>query len=112
MKHNMKLNEEPYTSILYGKKDIELRLNDEKRQKIQVGDIITFTNINTKESFDSEVLDLYKSKDFSEIYNKFDKERLGYKSNEEADPKDMEKYYSEEMINKYGVVGIKVKKLK
>lgn len=41
MRHNMKLNNKPYNSILYGKKDIEMRLYDEKRSKIKIWDIIT-----------------------------------------------------------------------
>ena len=44
MNHNMKLNPDPFTAIETGKKNIELRLNDEKRQQIKIGDTITFTN--------------------------------------------------------------------
>lgn len=44
MKHNMKLNPSPFTAIETGKKNIELRLNDEKRQQIKIDDTITFTN--------------------------------------------------------------------
>ena len=34
---------------------------------------------------------------------------MGYKIDEEADPKDMEKYYPQEEQSKYGVVGIEIK---
>ena len=108
MKHNMKLNNEPYNSIYYGKKDIEMRLYDEKRQLINVGDIITFTNNDTKECFDAKVVFLHKYNSFSELYDKFDKLRLGYKDDEIAKSEDMEKYYSKENIDKYGVVGIEI----
>lgn len=40
--HNMKLNEEPFDMMKSGIKDIEYRLNDEKRRQIQIGDTITF----------------------------------------------------------------------
>ena len=45
----MKLNTEPYELIKFGKKNIEMRLMDEKREKISIGDNIIFTNINTGE---------------------------------------------------------------
>ena len=41
--HQMKLVTEAYDSIASGKKVIESRLFDEKRQRIMVGDKITFS---------------------------------------------------------------------
>lgn len=111
MKHNMKLREVPYNSILYGTKDIEMRLYDEKRKLINVNDIITFTNIDTMESFDTRVIKLHRCKNFEELYNMFDKKRLGYGIEEEAEPEDMKQYYSDEEILKYGVVGIEIEKI-
>ena len=37
--------------------------------------------------------------------------RLGYYDDEDAKPKDMSQYYSDEEIQKYGVVGIEIKKV-
>ena len=108
MKHNMKLNNEPYNSIYYGKKDIEMRLYDEKRQLINVGDIIAFTNNETMDSFDAKVVFLHRYKSFNQLYEKFDKIRLGYREDEVAKAEDMEQYYSNEEIDKYGVVGIEI----
>ena len=42
--HEMKLHSSPFEMIKSGKKTIELRLYDEKRQLIKEGDIIIFTN--------------------------------------------------------------------
>ena len=42
MKHIMKLQASPFGMIKSGKKTIELRLNDEKRQKLKIGDEIEF----------------------------------------------------------------------
>ncbi len=108
MKHNMKLNNEPYNKICYGDKDIEMRLYDEKRQLINIGDIITFTNIDTLDSFDVRVICLHKCSSFERLYENFNKVRLGYKEDEVAIPEHMEKYYSREEIEKYGVVGIEI----
>lgn len=111
MKHNMKLNNSPYNNIYYGNKDIEMRLNDEKRQLISIGDIITFTNIDTLEFFDVEVINLHRYKSFDELYARFDKVRLGYKEEDTASSEDMEVYYSKEQIEKYGVLGIEIRKI-
>lgn len=109
MKHSMKLNNGPYNNILYGKKDIEMRLYDEKRRNINIGDIINFTNISTLENFDVEVVNIHRYSDFNDLYKSFDKQRLGYNKDDKANPDDMKKYYSEEDIRKYGVVGIEIK---
>ena len=44
MRHEMTLFPKPYASIASGQKTIELRLYDEKRQSIHIGDQIRFTN--------------------------------------------------------------------
>ncbi len=52
---------------------------------------------------------LYRYSNFEELYLNHDKKSIGYKENEEADLKDMLKYYSQENIDKYGVLGIEIK---
>ena len=42
MEHEMKLQPEYYNFILNGTKRIEIRLFDEKRQQIKIGDTIKF----------------------------------------------------------------------
>lgn len=111
MKHEMKLNNEPFECIKNGTKTIELRLNDEKRKLLTVGDYIEFANRVTNEKLLVEVIYLFKYNSFEELYKHFNKIEMGYSINEEANPKDMEKYYSKEEQEKYGVLGIKIKKL-
>lgn len=111
MKHEMKLNNEPFECIKNGTKTIELRLNDEKRKLLTVGDYIEFTNRVTNEKLLVEVINLFKYNSFEELYKHFNKIEIGYSINEEANPKDMENYYSKEEQEKYGVLGIKIKKL-
>ena len=108
MYHKMNLRNNPFYLIKDGKKDIELRLNDEKRQKIKKGDIIEFTNISNGEKVSVVVLNKYLFNTFTELYSQFDKVRMGYNEEDKADPKDMEDYYSLDEINKYGVVGIEI----
>ena len=111
MKHEMKLNNVPYMNIKNGTKTIELRLNDEKRQLLKIKDEIEFTNRETLEKMLVEIENLYHYPSFEELYKHFDKISLGYKEDENANPSDMDKYYSKEEQEKYGVLGIKIKKL-
>ena len=106
MKHEMKLNNGPYVNIKNGTKTIELRLNDDKRQLLKIKDLIEFTNKETLEQMLVEIQNLYHYPSFDELYKHFDKE------NDVVDPKDMEKYYSKEEQEKYGVLGIEIKKIK
>lgn len=108
MKHEMKLNNEPFINIKNGTKTIELRLNDEKRRLLKVNDLIEFTNRETNEKLTVLIKELHHYPSFEELYKHFDKVSLGYKENEIANPIDMEKYYSKEEQEKYGVLGIEV----
>lgn len=110
MKHNMSLNNRPFKSIKEGTKTIELRLNDEKRSLLKVGDEIEFTNITNGEKLSVDIISLHKYPSFEELYKHFDKVEMGYNKDEPAEPKDMEAYYSKEEQNKYGVLGIKIRK--
>lgn len=105
----MNLNNGPFKKIKNGTKTIELRLNDEKRQLLKENDIIEFTNRITLEKIIVKIEKIYKYSGFDELYKHFDKISMGYDKDDIADPKDMEKYYSKEEQDKYGVLGIKIK---
>lgn len=108
MIHKMRLHNEPFCSIKNGTKTIEIRLNDEKRQIIKVGDTIEFENRVNKEKINVRVIALHKFNNFGELYESFDKISLGYNEKDIADPSDMELYYSKEEQKKYGVLGIEI----
>ena len=112
MKYDMKVNSSPYEKIKNGTKTIELRLNDEKRKKLKVNDIIEFTNRETLEKMEVIVENIYYYPTFDELYKHFDKVSLGYEENDVANSKDMEQYYTKEQQEKYGVLGIEIKKVK
>lgn len=106
MKHYMKLKNDPFLKIKNKTKTIEMRLNDEKRKKINVGDIIEFTNVSTLEKICVKVLNLYHYKDFNTLYKNHDKISIGYSKNDDIDPSDMLMYYSKEEIKRYGTLAI------
>ncbi len=111
MVHAMKLNPKPFKAIASGEKIYELRLYDEKRQEVKVGDTIVFTNLgNTDETITVTVLCLHLFKNFEQLYQSLPLERCGYTEEElaTASPRDMEAYYSVEEQSRYGVVAIEI----
>ncbi len=106
--HEMRLNPTPFEQIKSGAKTIELRLLDEKRQKIKVGDKIVFTNLATGEQLCKTVENLYRFDSFETLYKTLPLLRCGYTADDvdKAHPSDMERYYSAEEQKQYGVVGI------
>lgn len=105
----MYLNPDALEMIQLGTKTIEMRLYDENRQQILKGDYINFTSTsNDNKRLKVKVKELYRYNNFAELYKEFDKTKLGYKEDEISHYTDMERYYSQEKINKYGVIGIEV----
>ena len=111
-KHKMNLCREPFDMIASGEKTIELRLYDEKRQLVKVGDTIIFTDLeNTDKKIITEVISVNVFKSFAELYENLPVLKCGYRPGEIADPDDMLKYYSRKQEEKYGAVGIEVRKI-
>lgn len=108
--HEMRLNPAPFRMIKSGEKTVELRLYDEKRRRIAVGDTITFTETDTGDRLCVTVTALYVFPSFDELYRALPLTECGYTEADvkTASPDDMLAYYSAEQQRKYGVVGIAV----
>ncbi len=108
--HEMKLHASPFEKIKSGVKNIELRLFDEKRQKIRIGDNIIFTNTVNGDKMCATVKKLHLFGSFEELYKTLPLLQCGYTADDidTAHPSDMEQYYSAEEQKKYGVVGIEL----
>lgn len=104
--HFMRLNPAPFGLIRDGKKTIELRLYDEKRRKIQIGDGILFENTEAPELLLARVTGLRVFASFEAL----PLEACGYTEADidAASPADMEVYYAKEAQQRYGVVGIEL----
>ena len=109
MTHNMNLNDSPFRYIKNGKKDIEMRLYDDRRKALKIGDFIHFINTSNQEQMDVEIINLYVFPSFKEIYDIFDHSRLGYDSSDEGVYTDMEQYYSPDLIDEFGAIAIEIK---
>ncbi len=106
--HEMNLQDKYFNFIKNGTKQIELRLFDEKRQKIQLGDIIEFSN-STDESIQTQVIGLLRYKSFDDLLKDFDTAILADESISKDELKNtLEEFYTPEKQQEYGVIGIRI----
>lgn len=99
MTHDMKLRPLPFSQIRSGEKTLELRLNDEKRRRIRVGDRITFTQTETGETLTVRVTSLHPFPSFEALFAALGCEACGGWV-------DMSLYYPPEEQRRCGVLGI------
>jgi len=67
--HQMGLYGEYFKAIKEGRKTVEVRLNDEKRRKIKVGDTIEFIKVPEKdETLQVQVIEIRTYDTFQEMY--------------------------------------------
>lgn len=114
MHHEMSLRPGPFAKIADGSKRYELRLHDEKRRLIAVGDTITFTCTADERTVSVRVTSLHPFASFGELYASLPLTECGYTPDNVAcaDPKDMEKYYPPERQAEHGVLAIGVERLR
>ena len=75
----MNLAPSPFEMIKSGEKTIELRLYDEKRRVVKVGDTIEFTNTESGEKLSARVRQISVFDSFAELYSHLPLEKCGYK---------------------------------
>lgn len=111
MKYEMKLNPKYFEYMKNGTKRIEVRLNDEKRKGIKIGDEIVFQKEpELKEEIHAEVVNLIIMKSFNELIASFDVCEYADKfETKETFLQDLYCFYTKEQESKYGVVGIQIK---
>lgn len=102
------LHSDVFEIVKKGIKDIEVRVNDEKRRKLNVGDSLVFLKRPLEDEmikFKVKSLEYYDN--FKELVNHYDMKRIyleGY--TKEMYLKEMERFYTEDEQKKYGVVAI------
>lgn len=91
-----------------GKKDVEVRLNDEKRQQLSVGDKLVFLKRPDEvEKIEAIVKELKYFNNFNEVADYYEMERIHQPQlTKEEYVQDMQRFYSEDEQKKYGVVCI------
>ena len=105
----MNLQPKYFDFIKDGTKRIELRLYDEKRQSIQLGDIIEFAK-SEDEKFKAEVIGLLRYDSFADLFEDFDISILADASMTKQELLEvLGEFYSEEKQAEFGVIGIRIK---
>ena len=106
----MHLQPQFFNYIKNGTKKIELRLYDEKRQKINLGDTIEFTT-DGDDILQVEVIGLLRYQNFSQLFADFNIADLADKfMTKDELLSTLEKFYTHEDQVKYGVLGIRLNK--
>ena len=110
--YSMRLKEIPFEKIKNQQKTIEIRLNDQKRQKLNVGDTIVFSNLrDSQDTIETKVIALYHYKTFKELVYNNPMKKFGYPKeyNKDDFTESIYNIYSKEDENKFGVLGIEIK---
>jgi len=111
MKYEMGLQSKYFDYIKNGTKRIELRLFDEKRQRIKIGDTIEFTNPDGKKLL-VKVVGLLRYGSFEDLFKDYDISILADESMTKRELLDvLNGFYPLEKQNEMGVVGIRVEVL-
>jgi len=112
MIHRLGIQSKYYGYIKNGTKRIELRLYDEKRQKIKIGDIIEFHQDGGQE-FQAKVLGLLRYGAFEHLLNDFDTSVLADATMTKQELLDvLGKFYTPEKQKEYGVIGFRIEPIK
>lgn len=108
--YDMRLAAEPFEKIGREEKTIEIRLYDEKRKKINVGDQIVFRLLSDESNvIITDVKALHRFNTFQELFSSdlFSKTGCGEMSIDSA-TEYMYKFYSIEQEKEFGVLGIDI----
>ena len=113
MTHILKLQPKFFDFIKDGTKRIELRLFDEKRQQININDIIEFKREPAQiDSLKVKVIGLLRYRSFEDLFKDFPIEILADSSMTKAELLNaLEEFYTPEKQKEYGVLGIKIAKI-
>jgi len=105
------LDDDIFRVVKKGIKNVEVRVNDQKRQNLKIGDTIAFyKRPSDDEMIEVVVTNLKYYNNFEELGNYYPMERLYLRDfNKDAWYDLMKRFYSTEEVIKYGVVAIEFK---
>lgn len=107
--HEMNLQPKYFDFMKDGTKRIELRLYDEKRSQIELGDIIEFSK-SENNKLKAEVIGLLRYSSFKDLFKDFDISILADASMTKEELLNvLSEFYTPEKQAEYGVVGIRLK---
>ena len=110
----MKLQKDFFEKIESGEQTIEIRLFDEKRKALRVGDIIEFSKLpSLHKKIQVKILELLHYESFENLIKDFGMKFFGYNQEFLIDSflKNLYNIYTKDDEKQFGVLGIKLKVL-
>lgn len=106
----MKLQEEMFNKIKSGNKYYEARVNDEKRQRVKVGDTIIFKKLpDLIDGVVTKVVDVKRFDSFEQMARVVNLAGIGFENKDAIEiSKYYRKFYSEAEEKEFGVVVFKL----
>lgn len=112
MEHTLKLYKKYFDLINNGKKRIEIRLAEPKREKIKIGDTITFLELPEKEkSVTTKVVSKNHFSNIQELLDTYSPSDIGFpnRSKEEVlKSRFLDQIYTDSQIQKYGLITFEI----
>jgi ASC-1-like (ASCH) protein len=105
MIHHMRLHESSFGKIVNGTKKIEVRLHDEKRQAMNVGDVLIFENRTDGSKVEATVAELIPAPRFKDIFDDRGHTDIGHESTR-AGLESLYEHYTAEDEESLGVLAI------
>lgn len=111
--HIMHLTEQPFAAVVSGQKDIEIRLNDPKRQSVRIGDRITFVHQDdSSKSITVLVIGLLHYANFTDLVSDFPLERMApYRRDKVQLIAACDEAYPHAQQVAFGVLGIRITRI-
>lgn len=105
---DMKLNSNAMNNIKSGSKKFELRVFDDKRSLLNIGDTIIFHNLGDFDDIISvKIIGLLRYPSFKDFFNDIDFKICGVTPTIDENINRLHNYYSVDEELEYGVIGIK-----
>lgn len=114
MEMKVHLNPEVFDIVLMKDKNVEIRLNDEKRRQLKVGDTLVFLKRPDEiEKISAKITNLVYFNSFLEVVDYYEMKRIYLETTTKEEYLSiMRQFYSEEEELKYGIVAIEFEILK
>lgn len=111
--HEMKLAEKDFERIRSGEKTLDMRLFDEKRQLLRLGDMIEFKKFpRLEEKISVKIIGLLRYKNFDQLIEDVPAAMLGFQEKDKPYLKSgMYEIYTPAEEQEYGVLGIRIRKV-
>jgi len=106
--YRLHLLDKYFNLIKSGKKTVEIRLNDEKRQKMKIGSYIEFINNDTNESILCEIVNKKVFESFDEVFNYYKENEIGILKKDINEV--ISNIYTKDEIEKNKICAIEVRK--